>query len=164
MTYPKTLAANATCDIPPSARRVSSIKLSNTGSGTVYFGDIPGPSLLVTEVDVVNGNTYVTLPSAGAGLGIEPGMTAVDSDSAMALDARVTSVDGATVHVDLANDGANVTTTVEFGYVAISATNGHPLAPGETLLLDAGHYSLQHGLRIKADAAGSTLSITTKLA
>lgn len=163
MTYPKTLAANATYDIPPSARRVSSIKLSNTGSGTVYFGDIPGPSRLVTDVDVVNGNTYVTLPSAADGIGIEPGMTAVDSDSAMELDALVTSVDGATVHVSLANVDT-ATTTVEFGYVPISATNGHPLEPAATVFLDATTWNLQNGLRLKADATGSTVIISTKRA
>lgn len=160
MTYPKTLAASASYDIPPDARRITGITISNTGSGTVYYGDVPGPDLVRTDCTVAIAGLFITLPSAGAGLGIEPGMTASDGVVNVASGAVVTSVEGGRVNVSAANINTG-TATVTFAHPAIATTNGHPLEPGHTLMLDTG---LQHGLRLKADATGTTLVITTKRA
>jgi hypothetical protein len=166
ITYPVTIAGSATYDIAPVSGnfRVQSVSITNNGSGTVYRGHIPRPAFTrVTSIEV--GDSFLTLSTEADGLAIMPGLVA-EAGANLDSDTVVTAVVGQKVYLSKAAIDSEAGVTTTFTPPAISTTNGHPIAPGETHHFDTGNggFSLQQGMRLVADATGTTLVISPKYA
>lgn len=159
MTQTITLAASGTYIIDPSTARISGIYITNSGSGTVYFGHIPGAAVVREGAAVVNGSAVVTLANASEALALEQGMAV--TGTGIGAGAVVKNINGAQVTLSV-NSTSNTTSTLTFTPPAISTTNGHPIPPGSNINFDATNWSLQNGLSLIADGTGSTLVISIK--
>lgn len=162
MTYPTTLTAAGTYDITSQGSRIESIKISNIGAGSVYYGDLPGGGVR-RDVVGLTGESTLLLENESAGLAIQVGMLASDEDVHINPAAEVLAVNGRVVTLAGTLSG-DLTGNVTFLCPDIGAANGHPISPGETQFHDGTEGGLQHGLRIVADATGTVLVLTVKRA
>lgn len=167
MTFTTTIAASGTYDISPDSARIQDVQVTNNGPGIVYYGDIPGPARLLTTsatgtyVGCTTGSGVLTINPSAMALQIEEGMVITGANTLVTDGSVVQSVGAGIVNilpvaVDTASD-ADLTFTPP----AISASNGHPLAVGETVRFSAAEMMrCQRGRRFVADGSGASLTIS----
>ncbi len=162
MTRTKTLAAGDSLDIGRDWARLMRVQVENRPSsvGTLYYGDIPAEAITRTGVEASAGDDFITLANEADGLAIEPGMAVSGGNSNLDPAAVVTSVKGAKVYLSPVNVDSESGLSVTFTAPAISATNGHELAPGQRESFAHGHFQTGRGIRLVAGTGDCTVTIT----
>ncbi len=166
MTYTKTLAGSGSYDVTSSAARLLNLWITNNGSGDIYVGDIPIEDITVDVVETTNGDTFIDVASEALAASIQPGMYISNGGTAFVASEVVTKVIGKRIHLSSAAGSGDNDYQVTFSAPAISTSNGHRLASGETAHWSAGmlNHAPSQGKRIVADATGCTVTITAQRA
>lgn len=156
ITYTRTLTAAGQFDINTGSARVANLILSNTGTGSVVYGVIPGGAVVRDEVTTVSGESFVTLAADSQGLALEQGMLV--TGTGIGSSAAVDYVQGNKVYLTVANS-ASGTVSVTFTPPPISSTNGHPLPGGSERAFSAADARAVRGLRVLC-VSDTTLVVT----